>query len=145
MTAWLLDHGADPNQGCAVDITPLSLAVKYASASTIQLLLQHGGNVKQGQLLFHAIDRESETIPVLKLLLQQGAPLNATMYQGHYQSWSLYYFTGLGTVLHKAAELGDVEAVSFLVMKGIDLDVKDANGRTALECAQMRNQLMSSR
>ncbi|KAJ5372910.1 hypothetical protein N7517_004916 [Penicillium concentricum] len=46
---------------------------------------------------------------------------------------------GLGTVLHKAAELGNVEVVCFLIREGIDLSIKDANGRTALECAKMRN------
>lgn len=44
---------------------------------------------------------------------------------------------GLGPVLHKAAELGNAEVVSFLVREGIDLSIKDANGRTALECAKM--------
>jgi ankyrin repeat protein len=63
------------------------------------------------------------------------------MYQNHYPSWRLYFFTGLGTVLHKAAELGNVEAVGFLVREGIDLGIKDVNGRTVLECAKMLNKV----
>lgn len=70
------------------------------------------------------------------LLLKEGAPLNATMYQNHPVSWSLYALMGLGTVLHKAAELGMVDVVRFLVCEGIDLSIKDANGETALDCAR---------
>lgn len=43
---------------------------------------------------------------------------------------------GLCTVLHRAAELGNVQAVSFLISEGIDLSIKDANGRTAFDCAR---------
>lgn len=137
MVIWLLDHGADPNQRCEIDLTPLSYAVKYAPVSNIKLLLGRGGHIHQGQLLFHALERKSETIDVLQFLLREGASLNTTMYQNHYPSWRLYFFMGLGTVLHKAAELGNVEVVRFLVREGIDQSIKDANGRTALECAKM--------
>lgn len=44
---------------------------------------------------------------------------------------------GLGTALHKAAELDRVDAVRFLIRKGADTSIKDANGRTALDCAVM--------
>ncbi|KAJ5926872.1 hypothetical protein N7516_008645 [Penicillium verrucosum] len=30
MVSWLLRHGADPNQKCQIDLTPLSYAVHYA-------------------------------------------------------------------------------------------------------------------
>lgn len=136
MMLWLLGQGADPNQKCRIDLTPLSYAVHYAPISNIELLLSRGGDTQQGQLLFHALDREAEVIEVLALLLKEGAPLNATMYQNHPFSWSLYAFMGLGTVLHKAAELGKVEAVRFLLREGVDLSIKDANGDTALDCAR---------
>ncbi|KAJ6088408.1 Ankyrin repeat protein [Penicillium sp. IBT 16267x] len=140
MTAWLLDHGADPNNGCAIDLTPLSCAVKSAPISVINLMLSRGGDVQKGQVLHHAIERRSETIEVLKVLIENGAPINATMYQDHYPSWRLFYFMGLGTALHKAAELGKVDVVRYLISEGADLSIKDANGRTAMECAQIRGQ-----
>ena len=136
MMLWLLGHGADPNQRCLIDLTPFSYAVHYAPISNIKLLLGSGGDTKQGQLLFHALERETEIIEVLSLLLREGAPLNATMYQNHYPSWALYSFMGLGTILHKATELGKVDVVRFLVREGIDLSIKDANGHTALDCAR---------
>lgn len=136
MVSWLLRHGADPNQKCVIDLTPLSYAVHYAPISNIKLFLGNGGEAQQGQLLFHALDRESEVFEVLTLLLKEGAPLNATMYQNHPFSWSLYAFMGLGTILHKAAELGKVDVVRFLVHEGVDLSIQDANGDTALDCAR---------
>ncbi|KOS44424.1 hypothetical protein ACN38_g4651 [Penicillium nordicum] len=114
MVSWLLRYGADPNQKCQIDLTPLSYAVHYAPVSNIKLFLGNGGDTQQGQLLFHAMDRESEVIEVLTLLLKEGAPYNATMYQNNPFSWSLHAFMGLGTILHKATELGKVDVVRLL-------------------------------
>lgn len=44
---------------------------------------------------------------------------------------------GLGTALHRAAELGKVDVVSYLISEGANQSVKDANGRTAVDCATM--------
>ncbi|KAK9851474.1 hypothetical protein MYU51_009815 [Penicillium brevicompactum] len=139
MTAWLLDHGADPNQRCFIDLTPLSYAVESAPISIISLLFSHGGDAGKGQLLHHTIERRSGTIEVLKLLLEKGASLNSTAFEDH-PSWTLFYFMGLGTALHKAAELGKVDVVNFLISEGADQGIKDANGRTPIDCARMSNQ-----
>lgn len=64
MTAWLLDHGADPNRQCVIDLTPLSLAVESSSISVIQLLLSRGGNARKGQALHHVIERDSDNIAI---------------------------------------------------------------------------------
>lgn len=135
MTAWLLDHGADPNRQCAIDLTPLSYAVESAPISIISLLLNHGGDIQKSQLLHHAINRQSETIELLSLLLGKGAAINATI-KDHYPSWRLYYFMGLGTVLHRASELGKVDIVRYLISQGADPSITDANGRTAIQCAE---------
>ncbi|RDW87064.1 ankyrin repeat domain-containing protein [Aspergillus mulundensis] len=139
MTSWLLGHGADPNRRCVIDLTPLSLAVESAPLPIISLMLSHGGNVRQGQLLHHAVQRQSDTVAVLRLLIEKGAPVNACMYDD-YPSWALFHFMGLGTALHKAAELGHVDAVRYLISQGADRRIKDANGRTAMECARMSDQ-----
>lgn len=140
MVAWLLDHGADPNQQCVIDLTPLSLAVESAPISVIQLMLSHGGDARKGQLLHHAIERLSDNVAVLKLLIGKGAAINSTMYEDHYPSRALFCFMPLGTPLHKAAELGKVNVVHYLVSEGADLSISDAKGRTTLEYAQMLNQ-----
>lgn len=45
----------------------------------------------------------------------------------------------LGTRLHKAAELGKIDIVNYLISQGANLDIKDGKGRTALECAKLSN------
>jgi ankyrin repeat protein len=139
MTAWLLDHGAGPNRRCLIDFTPLSLAVESTPISIISLMFSRGGDAGKGQLLHHTIERRSGTIEVLKLLLEKGAPLDSTAYEDH-PSWALFHFMGLGTALHKAAELGKVDVVNFLISEGANQCVKDANGRTPIDCARMLNQ-----
>ena len=136
MTIWLLDHGADPNKQCSIDLTSMSYAVERAPLSTIKLLLDRGGDVQKGELLQHAIHRDIDVVDVLDLLLERGAPLNSTMYKEHYFSWSLYHFMGLGTALHKAVELGKVDVVRYLISRGADTGVKDATGQTALDHAK---------
>ncbi|KAJ6155150.1 hypothetical protein N7470_005716 [Penicillium chermesinum] len=140
MAAWLLDHGADPNRQCVIDLTPLSLAVESAPISVIQLMLSRGGDTRKGQLLHHAIERHSDNIAVLSLVVEKGAAINSTMYEGHYPSRALFSFMNLGTPLHKAVELGKVDVVRYLVSKGANPSIQDAKGRTALEYARMLNQ-----
>ena len=116
MTTWLLDHGADPNRQDVIDLTPLSCAVESAPMSIVHLMLNRDGDIKKGQLMLHAINRksEAEAIELIKLFIAKGADIDATMYQDHPFSWGMYFF-GLGTVLHKAAELGKVQVVSYLL------------------------------
>jgi ankyrin repeat protein len=139
MTLWLLDHGADPNKQCSIDLTPLSYAVEQASLPIVKLLLDRGGNVHKGQLLHHAVERQTDIIEMLGILLERGAPLNSKMYEKHYPSWRLYYFMGLGTALHKAAELGKADVVRYLVDQGADVSIKDATNRSAMDWAAMNN------
>ena len=138
MTSWLLDHEADPNRQCVIDLTPLSLVVESAPVSVIHLMLSRGGIVRKGQLLHHAIERQADTIEVLELLVEKGAPLNATVYDD-YPSWALFHFMGLGTPLHRASEIGKAEVIRYLISKGAKPKFEDAKGRTPLECAEMSN------
>jgi FOG: Ankyrin repeat len=138
MTIWLLDHGADPNSSCSIDLTPMSYAVECASVDIIELLFDRGADIRKGQLLHHAIERQTDVIDVVAILLRQGASINAKMYQDHYFSWRLYYFMGLGTPLHKAAELGRIDVVRYLISQGADVNIKDSMGQTALDCAAKR-------
>ncbi|KAF3392492.1 hypothetical protein F1880_008793 [Penicillium rolfsii] len=133
MVAWLLDHGADPNRQCVIDLTPLSHAVESAPVSVIQLMLNRGGDVRKGQLLHHAIERHGDNIAVLSLLLEKEVDIDSNMYEDHYPSRAIFFFMDLGTPLHKAAELGKADVVRYLVSKGANLNKKDSKGRTSLE------------
>lgn len=115
MAIWFLDHVADPNRQCSIDVTPLSMAVANAPFSIIQTLFGRGGDVQNGELLQHALDRQADVVDVLAFLLEKGASLNKTMYQDHPWAWRIFLFSGLGTPLHKAAKLGKLDAVEFLL------------------------------
>ncbi|PLB47668.1 ankyrin [Aspergillus steynii IBT 23096] len=138
MTSWFLEHGANPNAQCEVDCTPLSYAVRNAHPSVIKLLLDSGGDVQKGQLLQYAVLRDGELEEVISLLVERGAPLNATMFQDG-PTLRRFFPMSLGTALHVATEQGKTNAIRLLIQLGIDTGVKDANGDTALEWAQKWN------
>ncbi|OJJ65812.1 hypothetical protein ASPBRDRAFT_139367 [Aspergillus brasiliensis CBS 101740] len=139
MTAWFLDHGADPNKRTFIDVTPLSWAVERAPVSTIRLMLDYCQDIQPGQLLHHAVQRESDTIEVLEMLIQKGAPLNTPVHEDM-PTFSILCFMPLGTALHRAAELGKVDVVRYLLSQGADQSVRDTRGHTAMELAARLNQ-----
>jgi hypothetical protein len=98
-------------------------------------MLNCGGNIQKGQLLQYTIFRDTELDDVISILVDRGAPLNATMHQDE-RTLIQFYPMSLGTPLHIAAELGKTHAIRLLIHLGADPDVKNANSRTALEWAQ---------
>lgn len=134
---WFLDHGADPNVKGDWDITPFSAAVQGGSLSTLHLLLQHGGDTRRGQLLHFAMQRSApDQLAVIDMLIACGAPINARMFENDPESWLYNRSGGMGTPLHKAAELGNLEVVSYLIERGADCSILDSVGRTALDLAK---------
>lgn len=136
MALWLLECGADLNKRPITDITPLSYAVEYATPSLVQELLDRGGDVQKGELLQHALNRKTDIVAVLRILLDKGAPLDAIEYANHAGSFSTYVFLERGTPLCKAAGIGNTEAVQFLLERGADASIRNSKGRTPLECAE---------
>lgn len=49
--------------------TPLSYAVEHASLPLVSLLLNRGGDITEGQVLHHAVSRNSDAVELPKLLL----------------------------------------------------------------------------
>lgn len=139
MVSLLLDHGADPNKRTFIDVSPLSWAVERAPISTIRLMLDYCQNIQPGQLLHHAVQRDADTIEVLEMLIEKGAPLNTPVHED-LPTFSVLCFMSLGTPLHRASELGRVDVVRYLLSKGADQDVRDSRGLTAIELAARLNQ-----
>lgn len=137
MALYLLDRGADLNKRTYIDLTPMSYAIQFAPPDLIEELLDRDGDVHRGELLQHALDRSADVVEILGMLLDRGAPLDSTMYANHEASRRLYPFMALGTPLHKAATLGKADAVRYLLEQGADVTIRDANGRTAVECAEL--------
>lgn len=137
MTAWLLDHGADPNATCDLDLTPLSSAVEVTPISTILSMFVHGGSIKHGQLLHYAVRRSlPDHLEVLDLILSKNPPINDVMYQQDGASYMQQRMFACGTPLHEAAERGKLDVVKILLEHGSHPLIKDSRGRVPLQRAQ---------
>lgn len=137
LTRWLLCHGADPNAECVLDLTPLSVAVSEAPFAIIELLFNHGGSIKHGQLLHYAVRRNtSNCLEVLKFILNKGPLINNVMYQNRLDCYELQKSFGIGTPLHEAAEKGKLDMIKILLAKGADPLIEDVRGELAIERAR---------
>ena len=103
----LLEKGADPKLATRAGITPLMAAAGLGTKEE-----DTTGRFKT----------EIDAIESIKLLLGAGVDINAANGQGQ-------------TALHGAALKGSDEIVKFLADHGAKLDVKDRQGRTALDAA----------
>ena len=92
MVFWLLERGADLNKSPHIDITPVSFAVEKAAPDLVRELLNHSGDVTKGEVLKHALDRQTDVVTVPGMLLDRGAPLDAVMYEDHGGSFQLNFF-----------------------------------------------------
>jgi ankyrin repeat protein len=118
-----------------MDLMPMSYAVQDAAPDLIRDLLDRGGDVHKGELLQHAVERPTDAIEVLGILLDRGAPLNDIMYQHHRQSASMCILPR-GTPLHTAASLGKADTVRYLLRRGADPTILNNKRRTAQACAE---------
>ena len=142
VTKWFLDHGATPNARGRYDDTPLSFAVSEASIPTIQLLLDRGGDIQDGQLLHYAIWRTTaDRLEVLQYLLNQGVAqtaINKIKYQDIPQDYQLNKYSEIGTPLHDAVRVGSLDTVQWLVEHGANPLQEDPRGRVPLQLARDR-------
>lgn len=144
LTRWFLVHGADPNRRCDrnKDCTPLSIAFLNAEFEIIQLLLDHGASLRQGQVMHYAAMRElDDRLEVLRYLIAKGTPVNDIMYQNCGDEYYYHMYSGIATPLHYAAGKGLLDSVKVLVDGGALPSIKDPSGRTAAEWAQMNDHI----
>ncbi|HTZ21604.1 MAG TPA: ankyrin repeat domain-containing protein [Opitutaceae bacterium] len=115
-----LDHGADVNSVAAEKwgLTALKCAIYSGQDDVLQLLLDHGADVREGRPLIDAVAFEFDATTI-KLLIDKGANVNAKRDDG-------------STALMKAAQYAELDVVRLLLKKGADIRAKDNNGRTAL-------------
>ena len=137
LTIWFLSHGADPNAGCVLDVTPLSRPVSRASFSVIKLLFDHGGSIEHGQLLHCAAFRNADDrLEVFAYLFNEGAQINNIMYQNGLDYYMMQNLFALGTPLRDAASNGKLDVVMRLVEHGAHPLIKDSIGHIPLESAE---------
>ncbi|CAK7204050.1 hypothetical protein SEUCBS139899_006801 [Sporothrix eucalyptigena] len=97
---------------------------------------RHLVDVFKGDLLHHALDRKTDVVPVLTMLLDHGAPINEGLYARHLASQEMYFFMPRGPPPHKAAEEGQLDAVCFLLRRHAGVSIRDTKGKSAIFYAQ---------
>lgn len=136
MMIHLLNHGATADVKMAIDMDRLDIAGQILKEDPSQAHLRFG----TGLTLLHDSARVGDTrLEAMELLLRHEADINAIT------NWD-------ATPLHLAAFHGNAMAISFLLKRGAELDVKDGYGLTPLglaeakghgECAELFRRRMS--
>lgn len=112
----LIDRGADINAKCPSNSsTPLRSAVENGNVATCKVLLKKGAHMYPG-CFFAAVYRDNTEI--CELFINNGFDIHAN-----------------NTCLHEAAQDGSLNALNLLIDKGINVNVKDSGGSTALHIA----------
>ncbi|XP_040467705.1 ankyrin repeat and SOCS box protein 3 isoform X1 [Falco naumanni] len=119
----LLEAGADPNEVTTEATTPLFLAVENGHADIVNLLLQHGANVKgphcwSGWNSLHQASFQGCT-EIMKILLEKGASKECKDDFGI-------------TPLFVAAQYGKLESLRLLVSHGADVNSQAKDKATPL-------------
>ena len=130
--------GRDPDLAHAVadavsndGFGPLGLASFFGHARAVQVLLEHGARVDAASSNeMHVMPLHSaaaaRSVPIARLLLEHGAPVNARQGRGD---------SGF-TPLMEAAFNGQVDMVEVLLDHGADPRLRDEEGRTAADHAR---------
>ena len=126
-----VEQGLDVNGSASEGRTPLMLASFNGHTGVASYLLEHGSKINlkdtagRTALMYASSGPYHETVEVL---IKSGAEVNAV--DGE-EKWTALMF---------AAGEGQTEVVKVLLNSGADPTLKDADGDTALDFAQKRNQ-----
>lgn len=138
----LLSRSARVDPTSDADHVPLNLACEHGFLDIAELLLQHGANIMsdaEGLYPQHLVARSGQTPQLLLLLKEHGASLD--------QLDKLYSWTPL---FHAASE-GNVPCMRTLLEVGVQTDILDEKGLSALyyaaweghlECMQLLSSLI---
>nr|POE75500.1 hypothetical protein CFP56_53612 [Quercus suber] len=109
-------------------------------------MVQRGADIRKGQVLHFAVERILPgQLAIIDWLVGSGAPVNSRKYEDDPQSWADNEPFGLGTPLHRAADLENVMVVKLLLHHGADPRILDTAGRTAYDLASNKGNEVSER
>jgi len=129
--SFLLARGADPNLNGAGAASVLDLAVLHASTEDVDELISYGAKLQNTNALKTAA--YFGRTDMIEHLLGKGVDVNEI--PDYEEMLRREREIGLGTALHEAARIGQVEAVRLLLDRGADPWLKNTLGRTALDLA----------
>ena len=132
VVSFLVEHGADMNLQNKKGLTALMTACLFNFVDVVNFLVEHGANVnlqsKDGDTALFLILCEVECYSdayccdVLSCLIKNGADVNACTHDNR-------------TPLMIASRNGHLNAVTYLVEHGANMDIQDEDGNTALHYA----------
>lgn len=116
--------GFDPNLRNASGETALMLAALKGEMNLCQALLARGASIEPGPWTPLHYAASGPSLPILRLLLERGANVNARSPNGR-------------TPLMQAAQYGTEEAVQVLLRAGADVRLEDRWENTAVDAARL--------
>jgi ankyrin len=148
----LLEKGANPNAQLFFrpanltgatntrGSTPLIRAVNNGDMELVKLLLEHGADatlyMADRQTPIHAAiagrSQEAQVVELIKMLHQAGTDLNVVALVNHQEE------VRGGSALHYAVRKRQKETIKLLASLGIDMNLVDQDGLTALDYTQSR-------
>jgi ankyrin repeat protein len=138
---WFLDHGADPNLRGRWETTPLRQAALFSSEATIpilQLLLSNGADLDPEALFASMQSREPGGLRVTKFLIEQGISVNVVLPK---RPWRGPPYIRSRTPLFHAVHYANTEAVRLLLDLGADKNLTPNGSNLAADFAKTRGYL----
>lgn len=125
---FLIEKGADIHKKDKFDAAPIHMAVVTGQTEIVKKLVAKGADITARTLSGKVpiqLAFEGEYTDIIGLFLDRGIPINGPI-------------NDLGrTLLHKAAIMGKANVVNLLIAKGADINVKDKQGKTSLDLAEL--------
>ncbi|MDO4551565.1 MAG: ankyrin repeat domain-containing protein [Planctomycetia bacterium] len=122
----IINAGADVNQADKNNLTPFHHALRTGRTDLAKLLLHHGANLTAGQ-----INGKSPAMAVASLW---DIDLMKMLFDKNFIDIQEKDFNQSTLLFHAATE-GDLGMCKLLLEKGVDINAKNAAGRTAVYCA----------